>query len=175
MRTPPFFREQLEAEEARGAQRIQALQEQLGLLRRRYVALVDNRRAEFEALQGDIAGLQRATRQCEQLATRCLARSPSPPPPGMGLLTRGRSPKDQDTCSCCDHCRCNCSRKINSVEVLALRPAVSRLQKVLETCERSLLREEAGGQRLQHSNEQSEGPAGSIAGSEIMGEVGSDT
>eukprot|EP00931_Biecheleriopsis_adriatica_P012069 TRINITY_DN113167_c0_g1_i1.p1 TRINITY_DN113167_c0_g1~~TRINITY_DN113167_c0_g1_i1.p1 ORF type:complete len:497 (+),score=139.32 TRINITY_DN113167_c0_g1_i1:123-1613(+) len=134
-----FLREQIEDEEDRSAQRIAVLEEQLLALRRRYKALEGSRVQELEALRLDIEGLQRATRQCEQLATRCVAWQQGLPMSGSRGDRRLRS------ASCCSKCNCSCNSEDAKMEALALRPAVARLRKVLENCEHAVLMEEAGG------------------------------
>lgn len=110
-----FLQEELVAEEERGAKRIKALEEQLGVLRRRYNALAGHRRAQAEALRKDVQSLQRAVRQCESLATRSITLQP-----GTNFAPT------------------------QLVEALAMKPTVARLKQVLQRCEDSLRTEEAG-------------------------------
>lgn len=133
-----FLREQIDAEEEHSAQRIVALEDQLSLLRGRYESLEGSRAIEQDSLRLDVEALQRATRQAEQLAARCVAWQKKP--------RSGDAAQDKSVAASCKKCGRPCKEDEDArVEALALKPAVARLRKVMETCEHRLLVEEMGG------------------------------
>lgn len=92
-----------------GSRQVQELERCLGGLKHRYQGVVQHRAVELSALQKDILALQRATRQCEQLAVRCVGI-------GKADVSDGRH------------------GPALKVEALALRPAVAKLRRILESC-----------------------------------------
>jgi len=96
-----------------GLRQVQELERCLGGLQLRYQRVVHHRIEELAALQKDILALQRATRQCEQLAVRCVDM-------GRGDLSNGRH------------------ESARKVEALALRPAVAKLRWIWESCKVAL-------------------------------------
>lgn len=137
-----FLREQIDAEEGHSAQRIVALEDQLGMLRERYENLEGSRAQELDSLRMDVEALQRATRQAEQLAARCVAWQKKP----HSADARSQAQEEKRAGSCCKKCGCRCKEDEDArVEALALKPAVARLRKVMEACDHRLLVEETGG------------------------------
>ena len=66
-------RERLEAAEVHGARYVRSLEEQIATLRGRYEKLERHRATELAQLRKDVEDIQKATRECEKLAARCVA------------------------------------------------------------------------------------------------------
>lgn len=133
--------DQIDSAEESIVRKVDDLEKRLEALRARYDGLVRHRAVEMVQLRNDVQRLQRATRQCELIAARCLK------PPGPSTQKKGSRSKTF-----------NASVDVSgtstaNLEALALRPAVQRLRAILERCEAALQGEERHCMQRRHEVE----------------------